>query len=339
MAHALNDLGVESVQDVIEGLYGLSGEIRGDEYDMYCPNPNHIDSHPSCSVNLESGYWNCFACGVGGDLVKLGTIVLRSKRDEVTRLLKPSSPDALLTLARRKISRISMGQEPSRKALELPGPYEQIDIPYLRKRGFTSDTIRRFDIRYCREQTLQGKRAEFTITNALAIPIRDASGRLMAWCYRATDDSPRYLRDLRYIYTPGAELSELWFGLQHATSVPHVSVVEGALDAAWLDQNNFPALALLGSKMGDRKILSLQRYKSVTLLADLDNAGRLWVNRIGAMIGGRVPLYVAQYRSWMMSAKDARGRATDPQELFPVDLEIVHATKLPWHLYRLRYAG
>ena len=36
-----------------------------------CPMPNHDDSSPSFGVNTEINIYNCFGCGVKGDLIKL----------------------------------------------------------------------------------------------------------------------------------------------------------------------------------------------------------------------------------------------------------------------------
>ncbi len=36
-----------------------------------CPMPNHDDSNPSFGVNEESNLYNCFGCGVTGDVIKL----------------------------------------------------------------------------------------------------------------------------------------------------------------------------------------------------------------------------------------------------------------------------
>lgn len=36
-----------------------------------CPMPNHNDSNPSFGVNEESNLFNCFGCGVTGDIIKL----------------------------------------------------------------------------------------------------------------------------------------------------------------------------------------------------------------------------------------------------------------------------
>ena len=50
-------------RDVL-AFYGLSPVGSGDQQRVRCP--FHDDEHPSCSVNLAQGLWNCHAgCGSG----------------------------------------------------------------------------------------------------------------------------------------------------------------------------------------------------------------------------------------------------------------------------------
>lgn len=324
------ELGIESVQEVVENIYGLAGEAIGDEYSLLCPNPNHLDRNPSCSINLETGFWHCLACGVGGDLVQLGVILKGegATRGDIESLLSPTSAEALLTSVKRKLGRLGVSGHMRRgDAPRLPGPYEDgSEHPELLERGFTPETLQRWGVRFANTQVLQGRRGEFTIRNSIAIPIRDEGGHLLCWCYRATKQSPEW--QPRYLYTDHVEVSDLWFGLQWHHSAPWVVVVEGALDAMWLDQIGIPALALLGSKMGQAKLLQLQRYRRLYLLGDRDSAGALAVQRIGQMLGDRLPLFVLKYPKW--------SDRTDPQASHPVDLEIMMERAVPWTTWLLK---
>ena len=38
---------------------------------MRCVNPAHNDRNPSASINLQTGRFNCFACGLSGDVYDL----------------------------------------------------------------------------------------------------------------------------------------------------------------------------------------------------------------------------------------------------------------------------
>lgn len=349
MAKAV-ELGVDSVLDVLTVTFGLDGTLNGDEFKIHCPNPKHPDNSPSTDVNITTGYWSCLACGVGGDLADLGKRVMGKSRHEVIELLKPRSPEALLTAVQRKIASVVMPTARGRRKVStaLPGGYpsavesQTACRELVAERGFHFDTLDKWGICYVKEQELVNKKGEpFTIHDSIAIPIRDSEGRLLSWCYRTTRKSPSW--QPRYLYTPGTEPSEMWFGLQHnhPGKVRNIAVGEGALDAAWIDQCSYPALGLLGSKMGEKKINYLLNYDSVTMFADRDSAGAGWIHRIGMQIGNKVPLNVVLYSKTIVNTytTDENKGKLDPQMLMPIDIELSMETAISWGTYRLRSAS
>lgn len=55
--------------------------LHGDQVKVQCPNPQHEDDNPSCSVSISKGLWNCFSCGEGGDMNKF-VIMMEAKRGQ-----------------------------------------------------------------------------------------------------------------------------------------------------------------------------------------------------------------------------------------------------------------
>lgn len=326
------ELGVTDVYEVATSAFQIEGNRRGDEFDIHCPNPQHLDSKPSCSVNMTTGLWKCLACGVAGDLIKLGMLCLDEDYEYIYELLRPNSLDAFRNLIHAKLVQSTMTETEKIKR-KLPGPYEDGPFNELLQRGFTEQTCRRWGVRFVPMQSLQGKEHEFTITNSLGIPIRDHRRHLLAWCYRRTVDSASW--QPRYLYTPEIALSELWYGLQHHANKQHIVVVEGALDAMWLDQSGYPALALLGSQMGKNKLNYLKNYQKVTLFGDRDIAGIQAVQRIGAVIGDHTAVRVARYSPAAIRAAQAGDpkKKVDPQALPPVHLERAIENALPWSMW------
>lgn len=330
------EYGIGDIQEFLEGTLGLQGEVRGSdhraEYSIFCPNPNHNDTHPSTDINLVTGYWNCFACGIGGDILELAMKVTGKSRAQMLEVMKPNSEDAIKVKISKRLQHLNdtyFGkkdkpvQVPPSKRYD-PGPHT-----YMRSRGFRQETLRKWGVRYVHREELEGKEGNFIIQHSVAIPIRDRHGNLLAWCYRATPDSPAWQQqNVRYLYTPGIDINELWFGVQFYYRAPEVVIVEGAIDCMWLDQAGIPALGLLGGSMGDAKILELQRYRRVFLMGDRDDAGARWVERVGRLIGHRMPVHVCLYPSYTS--------AGDPEKVLPVDLEIMVAKALPWAVYRSR---
>jgi DNA primase len=312
----------QDVLPILTDVFNIEGELRGKEFYIHCPNPGHVDRSPSCSVSVESGLWHCFACGVGGDLYKLGQIILGYTPGEVKELLKPKSAESLLRSVQSRLSKLTYRERKTK--IELPGPYESGPLGELRSRGFSQETLRRWGVRYVTWEKLRGHKGPFNIQKSFAIPIRNEDGKLEAWCYRRSAESPQW--QPKYVYTPGTDLTRMWYGLEHHSQAGTIVVVEGALDAMWLDQCGIPALAMLGSQPSEQKILRLQNYRQVLLLGDCDAAGAIAVERIGKVLANRVGVRVARYPKWC--------NAKDPQELHPVDVEVVLAQAVSWAEWR-----
>lgn len=353
-------LGVEDVQEVLTDLYGLDGRAAKGEYRCFCPvhEAGEVGHSPSVDVNLETGYWNCFSCPASGDLVDLGVVVMKNVpyeerkkqkvwsryRREIRQLLQPSDPTALAAAVHRRVTahRRSVQARPVTKARSdvLIPPVDAYEFKYpkdLKVRGFTKETLERWNIRYAREATLlkdDGK--SFTVDNAIAIPIFDRKEVLLGWCYRATERSANWFQQARYIYTPGLQdvLSTMWFGMHLHKNVSEITVVEGGLDAIWCDQNGIPALGILGSQVKQLvKIRMLMDFRKVTLMTDRDNAGSTTAYHLGIALQERgVPCSVVRYPAWMLNRKGER--AKDPQDLSPLDLELAHIRAIPFITWR-----
>lgn len=318
------ELGVNDVSHILDA-WGVEGNTRGDERDILCPDPNHNERKVgSCSVNLHSGLWNCLACGKAGDIVSLGAIVTGESYEAVKRSLEPSTPEALAATVRSKLAGILRRPERA-KAVTLVEYRNTSGLDELYERGFTDETLQAWGIRYVESDVLEGKTNNFTVNHCIAIPIRDGRGRLLAWCYRRTDKSPAW--QPRYLYTPAVSLSDTWFGLQRITGVDQVVVVEGALDAIWLDQCGIHALALLGSEMGVRKLSMLGQFSRVILFGDNDTAGAMAVRRIGNVVGSRTAVSVVTYPRYI---SEYYGPKVDPAKLSPIDVELLIAQATPW---------
>ncbi|GAA0936023.1 hypothetical protein GCM10009550_01480 [Actinocorallia libanotica] len=48
--------------------YGISSPGWGK---VHCPDPDHDDSRPSCSLDMSKGVWRCHGCGAGGGVYHL----------------------------------------------------------------------------------------------------------------------------------------------------------------------------------------------------------------------------------------------------------------------------
>ena len=342
------DLGIDNVLEVLVDRFELIGEVIHDEFLTLCVHPDHHDTKPSCSINLETGLWQCFSCGQTGDILTLGKHVLGKPRKKIKELLSPQNVDAQLALAQRKLKRIlrspgastsdGNAKEALRERLWLPengkrlSSYEDGPFDYLIDRGFTEETINRWGCRFVKRAEVPGKDPDrpIEIANSIAIPVCDARGRLIMWTYRATDSSYRWQRErTKYLNTYGAPKEKVWFGLHLHRSASEIVVVEGPLDAMWLDQCGVPAVAMMGSSMTRERAAMLESFGKATLFFDRDVAGVRATARSGQVLWYRMPTYVARY------PKKAKGQ--DPQGLKPNEVSSALSRSVPWTAWRQKH--
>lgn len=352
-------LGVDDVGVILTDLYGLEGTIRKGQFNMTCP--VHEDSRPSCDVSMDTGYWNCWSCPASGDLVDLGVVCLleipfevkkqkkgRGKwlnaRKKILGQLRPSEPDAITAAVHRRVraARKAATPEKVRKrqsdVLIPPVSAYPFKFPkYLRDRGFSRETLKRWKIRYAEEATLMKEDGNtFTVTHAVAIPVFDRNNVLLGWCYRATEKSESWFQNVRYIYTPGLQdiLNTIWFGMHLHKDSEEVAIVEGALDAIWCDQHGIPALAILGSQVKQViKVRQLMDFRKITLYTDRDASGATTAHYLGsALIERGTPCTVVLWPRWVLNRSGKQ--AKDAQDLCGLDLELLHARAIPFVLWR-----
>lgn len=335
-------LGVENVLEVVTDIFAIEGVhvTRRKEYKFLCP--VHEDHSPSAEVNLVTGLWSCYSCGASGDLIDLGKRTIGGSRKKIKDLVTTSDPNTICAAVQRRtralVERHShTASRSSQNGVEVPpvGSYDDGPFDYLYGRGFTDETIEQWGVEYVRNSMLRREDGStFTIEHCIAIPIFSEKGSLVAWCYRATPQSPRWLREVRYLYTPGVSeaLSKQWLGLHLWTDRDEIVVAEGALDAMWISQCGFPAVAIGGSANSVKevtKIRKLLRFKTVVIFTDRDEAGVTVAYSLGQSLQDRgVRVRVCRFASWMTNAQGKQ--AKDAQELPPLDVELVHARSIPY---------
>lgn len=216
--------------------YGLfqdgNGQVLTDATIMIlCP--FHEEHTPSCSVSLEREYFFCFGCEEQGDLIRLiakleGITDLQALR-RLVQIRRGIPKDARVMFS----AAISSHSNPqvSRtyfRALVKPD-WEAMPRSYMRMRGFSPETLRRFDVRI-------NDWAEYeTIW-----PIRE-NGIFKGYQMRASDDRP-----VKYLFSRGLHKKEVVYGDLRLGSGRPLVMVEGALDrwAVWQNAYKYVASTL-----------------------------------------------------------------------------------------------
>jgi DNA primase len=308
---------VKSKLSVLE-IVGEQVQLRkaGTTYKGLCP--FHGEKTPSFVVTPGRESWHCFGCGEGGDIF---SFVMR--RDGL------SFPEALKRLAAR--AGIEIDERTSREDARKARLHEVLEnaiafyhavltqskvgapaLEYLHKRGFTDETIQKFQLGWAPDgwdqmsKMLQARRnvtveelSEVGLATARAsgrgsydkfrsrviFPIRDAGGaavgiggRVLPGTQMAADpNAPKYLNSPA---TPLFDKSRTLYLIERARGEMRRSdeavLVEGYTDALMAHQAGFEnVVASLGTALTPAQVALIARYaREIVLAYDVDPAGQ-----------------------------------------------------------------
>lgn len=296
--------------------YGLTPG-RGVQFKILCP--FHDDTEPSCSINTNERIFNCFGCGVSGNVLEFvhrmetrdGTLV--SIRKAGIRLAEvcgielgetgarrgarkpkdgPATPEAEKgpsTTAKASPDASGGLERPSGKKVEAKankplGFVLKVDPehPYLAERGISRDLVERFGLGFCEKGIMAGR---------ICIPIANTEGQTVAYAGRWVG-KPEELPEGKGKYElPTGFHKELeLFNLHRVMRCRHLVVVEGYFGAIRLHGMRIPAVALMGRSISTAQLelLSCANARHVTVLLDGDDAGRAAAGEVAGAIASVV---------------------------------------------------
>ena len=315
MASIIDDEIIQRVKeesDIVEWIGRYTKlEKKGRNYMGLCP--FHTEKTPSFSVQPEKGYYHCFGCGAGGDVIKflmekegLGFIEAVEKLAEDLHIdLKPSFRDTATDKKRERM--VSMNREAALYYMEIlsRNPYS---LDYLKNRGIGQDMILAFGLGFAPaggDQLLGHMKAKGydekelfeanllsyneernhyydRFRNRLIFPIIDRKSRVVGFGGRVLDDSlPKYLNSSdTLLYKKSREL----YGLNRVMKVSdreRILLVEGYMDVISLHAAGIGyAVASLGTSLTREQARIIKRYgKQVFICYDGDKAGQAATDR------------------------------------------------------------
>ena len=285
--------------------------------------PFHAEKTPSFNVHPDKGFFHCFGCGAGGDVLKF--IELQERLD---------FPDAVRHLAQRAglqapeaTTRRDAAAEAEREALVgiheaaagffsacladaaggpardhladrgiAPGTAERLGLGFapaardaltaqLRDRGYADDLLVRSGLAVSRE----GGPLRDRFRNRLVIPIARDSGTVIAFGARALrpDQQPKYLNSPETaIYSKGRTLYGLHLSKRAIREAGYAVLVEGYFDLAQAVQAGVaPVVACCGTALGERQVRLLKRFAPKVIVSfDPDPAGAGAASRSGELL-------------------------------------------------------
>ena len=276
--------------------------------------PFHGEKTPSFQVNGDKGFFHCFGCGVGGDVIKFVELYDKVTFPEAVRQL---AARVGLTVPEAEDSKQDAEGQRDRDALlkmhEVAALWfqEQLATPagaaarrQLQDRGLTAETIERIGAGYApsSREALKARllkegfalplllrsglvvqRDAGTVLdrfrNRLIIPIHRDNGAIVAFGGRAMEagQQPKYLNSPETpIYVKGRTLYGLHLSKGAITRAKHAVMVEGYFDVAQAYQAGITnVVASSGTALTPAQAKLLKRFASKVVLSfDPDAAGQ-----------------------------------------------------------------
>lgn len=280
---------------------------RGNDLVGLCP--FHSEKTPSFHVHPDRGFFKCFGCGTGGDVI---TFVQKSENasfgDAIRMLaakagvaLEPENPHATRARSEREAIYEANRIAADYFARMLAGERGAAARAYCAKRGLSTSTIERFKLGYAPDAwsglvaELEGNGVDLDVAaraglvksgqrgyydfyrDRLMVPTYSTTGEVLAFGGRALGDAePKYLNtSTTPVYVKGHHLFALNLARRAAQSDRTVIVVEGYLDCIALHQAGFEnAVAALGTSFTAEQAAELHKYADyIYLCFDGDAAG------------------------------------------------------------------
>lgn len=293
----------------IAGFIGSYVSLRKRGNDLVGLCPFHSEKTPSFHVHPDKGFFKCFGCGAGGDVITfLSKLENLSFPDAVRMLaqragveLEPESPQTLRVRSEREAI-----YEANRIAAAFFERMLQSDAgsgarAYCERRGISPSSIEKFHLGYAPDtwnaltEELQRAGVDLAIAekagllkrgergyydfyrDRLMVPTYSTTGEVIAFGGRALGDAePKYLNtSTTPVYTKGRHLFALNIARRAASQDRALIVVEGYLDCIALHQAGFEnAVASLGTSFTEDQAKELRKYADgIFLCFDGDTAG------------------------------------------------------------------
>ena len=303
-----------NIVDIIKEYVPLTS--KGKNFFGVCP--FHEDHAPSMSVSSEKQIYRCFSCGAAGNVFNfvqnyenvsfLEAVSIVAKKaglsfDYVTTEKKAESKYANLfkiTGDASKFFQNNLNTKDGEKALD-----------YLKKRGFTSESIKELEfglstfnnslLNFLEKRGYENKDIEKTslisldgkphdvFVNRIMIPVHDLDGNVVGFTGRefSSSDGPKYINSKETdIFKKGTILFNYHRAKNYVRNNHELIIVEGNMDALKMYSSGIKnVIALMGTALTTDHINAIKKMRTkVILMLDNDKAGKLAMYQNGNIL-------------------------------------------------------
>lgn len=286
----------------------VSLKKRGNDLVGLCP--FHGEKTPSFHVHPDRGFFKCFGCGVGGDVITFLQKLENLDFNDAVRTLA-SKAGIELEAEDPRAARVRNEKEAIYEANAVAAAYFARMLKseagaearaYCERRGFGEAIVEKFSLGFAPDgwngltDELRAHNVDLAVAeraglvkpsqrggyydfyrNRLMVPTYATTGEVIAFGGRELGaGEPKYLNtSTTPVYTKGEHLFALNIARRAAQANKTLIVVEGYLDCIALHQAGFEnTVAALGTSFTERQAVELRKYaENVYLCFDADSAG------------------------------------------------------------------
>lgn len=289
-------------------------ELKRSGSTFSCRCPFHTEKTPSCHFYPQTQSFYCFGCGAGGDVVNFIRMIESLDYIEAVRFLAqragmPMPEDANDQSAQKRRRLYEMNREAGKYFFKkLFSPEGKAGLDYLRNRGLSLETIKRFGLGFAEDDyhklhlymrglgysdfeladgallAQNNNKVYDKFRNRVMFPIVDLRGNIVAFGGRTLSEdkkTPKYLNsDETMVFRKRGML----FALNYAknSKADYFILCEGYMDVISMHQAGFDsAVASLGTSFTSEQanLISRMGKKEVILSYDSDEAGQKAASR------------------------------------------------------------
>jgi len=260
----------------------------------------HAEGH--FSYSSQEPVWQCWHCGESGDwiqyLEKTKNYDFRTSLQELAVSagieISPLNQKAYLAYT-KKADILEAAQKYFMNTLQNNTEAKPV-YDYLKQRGYTSDEIRGMEVgAYVNQQALKDELKKqryseteiresglftsgFGVDYQLTLLWRDQAGRPIGIVGRSilSDKELKEKKLSKYKYSYGLQKDQGLIGFSSVRESSQVILVEGVLDALYLNYRGFKSVAVGGTNLSDTQIKALETagVKELLLSMDRDTSGQ-----------------------------------------------------------------
>ena len=299
--------------DIISVAQGYV-ELKRSGSSYMCRCPFHSEKSPSCSFSPDKQLFHCFGCGAGGDVITFIRLIENLEYMDAVRFLAqragmPMPEDKDDGTARKRQRMYEMNREAGKYFHKLLFSEEGIrGLNYLRNRGLSDHTIKRFGLGYALDDyhnlhfylknlgfsdfemadgsllATNNNKMYDKFRNRVMFPIFDTRGNIAAFGGRTLSEDKNVPKYLNSAETMIFSKSNMLFALNNAknSKADYFILCEGYMDVISLHQAGFDsAVASLGTSLTAQQSNMISRLgkKEVILSYDSDEAGQKAASR------------------------------------------------------------